>query len=334
MLPIEQRLQHIRDLARLGVVTYDFESILERHYRRWVLPGATVIDIGAHAGRHLIPLLECIGPNGTAIGFEPIPSVFENLREKLKGSGAILVNAALSDAPAGTADFVFAQGAPEESGLRQRIYQVPETVLTATTIQVRVESLDNFARDLSRLDYVKIDIEGGEIGCLTGARETIARFRPVISVEYGSPAYSVYGHTKQTLFDLARSYGYVLYDIFLNCLETLEDWLAACDTTCWDYLMVPVERKGEFDTRMLQPAPRLEALIEQNLAMEQKAATELRAKVAELQARTAFLEERDARAAELEKHNAALLRSRSWRITAPLRAISRIAKRRGSPRGP
>ncbi|MBO9513998.1 MAG: FkbM family methyltransferase [Variovorax sp.] len=340
MLSIEQRLQHIGDLAKWGVVTYDFEGILERHYRRWVRPGATVVDIGAHAGRHLKPLLQCVGASGTAIGFEPIPSVFDNLRTQLEGSGAVLVNAALSDS-IGTAEFVFAQGCPEESGLRQRVYNMPDRA-QPTIIHVRVDTLDNYAREFGRLDFVKIDVEGGEIGCLKGAQETIARLRPLISVEYGFPSYSAYGHTKQTLFDLAASYGYVLYDIFLNRLAQQDDWLAACDALCWDYIMVPIEKEAEFVARMLQPPP--DTFIEARLASEQETTARLRVANAELEARAKSLEERaksqeeraataerqlvvqTARADELANRNDALLNSTSWRVTAPLRLVSKIVR--------
>jgi len=49
---MEARLQQICDLKDLGIIKLDFEKILERHYRRWLKSGDSIIDVGAHVGRH------------------------------------------------------------------------------------------------------------------------------------------------------------------------------------------------------------------------------------------------------------------------------------------
>ncbi|WP_231131071.1 FkbM family methyltransferase [Burkholderia thailandensis] len=136
------------------------------------------------------------------------------------------------------AEFTFAQGSPGESGLRKRLYISPETV-TPTLIPVKVDTLDMHTENLRSVDYIKIDIEGGEIGCLEGATRTIDKFRPLISTEYGYPSYSVYGLTKDSLFNFASSKNYVLFDIFLNRIDTRDEWHIVCDSICWDYFLVP-----------------------------------------------------------------------------------------------
>jgi hypothetical protein len=139
---------------------------------------------------------------------------------------------------------VFADGAPEESGLRERVYNHPEAV-TPTRIEVVAETLDQHVASLRGLRFIKIDVEGAEMNVLCGATDVLARYRPVVSVEYGRPAYSVYGHGTFALFDFAEQHGYAMYDIFAHRLSR-EDWAIACDSVYWDYFMVPVEAQAAF----------------------------------------------------------------------------------------
>jgi hypothetical protein len=48
----------------------------------------------------------------------------------------------------------------------------------AVVQEVPVIPLDDWARELERLDVVKLDIEGGEISALSGAARTLKRLRP------------------------------------------------------------------------------------------------------------------------------------------------------------
>lgn len=236
-------------LARLKASgPHAFEDILESRYRRLIRPGDGVIDIGAHTGRHLACFAELVGPQGWVMGFEPLPFAQAQLQARFQAPNITLHAVALAD-EAGTARFIHAEGSPEESGLRERVYNRPEAT-RPTPIEVRVERLDRYTAGLARLAFIKIDVEGAEIACLRGAQETLARHRPVVSVEYGRPAYGAYGHTPWTLFDLAASQGYVLHDLFGHRLADRASWALACDSVYWDYLMVPREREAEVAGRL------------------------------------------------------------------------------------
>lgn len=243
-------LEETRLMISSGAIKFNYEMMLETRYRRWVMPGDTVLDIGAHTGRHLVAFLDCVGETGQVLAFEPLPLAFEVLKRKYSDTVAILNNVALAKT-AGRAEFTFAQGTPEESGLKQRVFNHPEKA-HPQVIDVQVETMDAYCQHLNQLSFVKIDIEGGEIGCLQGGERTLARFRPLVSVEYGFPSYSVYGHTKDTLFDFAANAGYQLFDIFLNDLSDRDNWNLCCDYICWDFFMVPNERVTEFVERLGQ----------------------------------------------------------------------------------
>lgn len=263
----------------------DWEAVLEAGYSRFLRQGDIVADVGAHVGRHLRQMVSLIGPTGRALAFEPLPFAFAALGELALGENVVLHNRALSDF-SGRSTFVHAEGTPEESGLRQRQYNRPD-LAAPKEILVEVRLLDEFTADLPRLDYIKIDAEGGEIGILRGAVATIRRFRPVISAEYGGAAYMAYGHSEATLFELCRQHGYVPCDLFGAAARTSEIWMRVCNQATWDWYLVPEERLPQWQAAMLAKDC-LHAAISQARA-------------------------------EAE----AMRRSTSWRLTAPLRAVRR-----------
>jgi FkbM family methyltransferase len=221
----------------------DYEALLERHYTKLIRRGDTVVDIGAHTGRHLAKFLECVGRKGRVFGFEPLPFAYTILQRNFRGDNVVLENVALTNTT-GRVEFVHAQGAPEESGLRERVYNRPEAV-TPIRIEVIAEKLDRYADVLAGLRFVKIDVEGAEMNVLHGATAVLEHYRPIVSVEYGRPAYGAYGHDTFTLFDFAEQHGFVMYDIFANRLGRKE-WALACDSVYWDYFMVPTEGEAAF----------------------------------------------------------------------------------------
>lgn len=239
---VEARIARIRAvIQRKGGI--DYEQVLERQYARLLRRGDTVVDIGAHAGRHLARFLDCVGAAGRVHGFEPLPVMHARLAKAFRRPNVFLHEVALTDA-AGKVEFVVAEGAPEESGLRERVYNNPGAV-TPRRIEVTAQTLDHYADTLRGLRFIKIDVEGAEMNVLQGAIGVLEHYRPVVSVEYGRPAYGVYGHDTFTLFDFAERHGFAMYDIFAHRLDRAA-WAIACDSVYWDYFMVPVESEDGF----------------------------------------------------------------------------------------
>jgi FkbM family methyltransferase len=228
---------------RYGIVP-DYEHILECGYRRVIPPDATVIDVGAHEGRHTAVLSELVGQGGRVLAFEPLPHLATALRDKGFDHRVQIHECALSDF-SGRSSFTYMRGTPEESGLRERIPNKPQQA-DPITIDVEVRQLDEYLAQLSNVRFIKIDVEGGEVACLRGATKLLGRFRPFISVEYGKPSYSVYGLNARSLYDTAESLGYQIADLFGAICPDLPAWERACDLSYWDWFLVPRERADEW----------------------------------------------------------------------------------------
>jgi len=157
---------------------------------------------------------------------------------------------ALSTEP-GTGEFLYMADAPGESGFIERVTPAERGV---TPIKVTISTLDLEALDFTRLDYIKIDTEGHEISVIRGGHDTIARLRPVISVEWGQPTYQLYGHSRPDIFNLAQSMGYRMGDLFGNVVADLDEWMLVSDWSFWDFFMIPDERVTDWQARFSQPS--------------------------------------------------------------------------------
>jgi FkbM family methyltransferase len=245
--PVRVQIAPIARLVRRGLLAFDYELMLEDTYRSFLRQGDFVVDVGAHSGRHLFNFAQLVGSFGGVAGFEPIPDKFTYLNERARDLGFTnlkLYNLALTNFE-GTSSFIHAVGTPEESGLKARAFNAPERA-QPTTIEVKVSTLDTVLGDIERLDYIKIDIEGGELDCLAGASCLIGKFRPFISVEFGRPGYSAYGKTPYDLLRYTHALDYHIFDIF--CIEyvTDQDFIENVDGFFWDFFLVPNEKRPLF----------------------------------------------------------------------------------------
>jgi FkbM family methyltransferase len=220
----------------------DFEARVQRVYEAVLRPGDVAIDVGAHRGRHLIPMARCVAPIGRVLAFEPLPVCREYLAASFARDwpdlGAIVTvhDCALGES-SGRAEFVIARDAIGYSGLRERTYDVPTSL---ERIPVDVRRLDEFALNLASLAYIKIDAEGGELHILRGAREAIEKFRPVVTFEFGASAIGQYGVTVLEMADFWIERGYHLVDILGRPLPTRDAFAeSATLQQIWDYVALP-----------------------------------------------------------------------------------------------
>jgi FkbM family methyltransferase len=222
----------------IGNWSFRYEDMLEFWYSKLIplLPGM-IYDIGAHSGRHTRVFARLGRP---VLAFEPVPQVREKLSSALGDAPAVSIRHEALTNRTGSGHFVVNLHALEESGIERRLYN-DEAHARPTQIEVEYARLDDVHDPGADIAFVKIDTEGGEVDILRGGRVTLETHRPVISVEYGFPGYSRYGHDKRALLELAETLGYSVVDIFgFGLDETNYD--ACVDRFCWDYLLLPDDK--------------------------------------------------------------------------------------------
>lgn len=227
---------------------FDWECVLERGYRRFLTPHSRVLDVGGHAGRHAQIFIDDIGCQQVQI-FEPLPDQRAHLEHRFAARpGVRIFPYALSDSER-QADFVVNRAAPEESGLRERLYNDPNGK-RLETIPVQVTTLDTLRPTLGEtVDYIKIDAEGAEIDILRGAEQLLRQDQPIVSVEYGLSSYTAYGHHRMSLFEIASGLDYCICDLFGNPFDE-EQWDNVVDRFYWDYYLVPRAKSTDFQAQL------------------------------------------------------------------------------------
>lgn len=169
---------------------------------RWCPPGGVAIDIGANIGDWSLPLAKAVGPQGRLIAVEPIPRMAASLRKTFGVNNlrqAAVAELALSDTP-GRASFAVERH--NTGGSRLGAHDSAHDA-----IEVEVSTLDRLALEryqLTRLDFLKIDVEGHERAALAGGRATLARFKPLIVMESGQET----GDDRGAIADLLQGLDY------------------------------------------------------------------------------------------------------------------------------
>lgn len=148
----------------------------EVHDAAGLLPadGAVVLDVGANKGLWSRAMLREAGPRlGRLIAFEPSRHNWDEI-ETISDPRFTLVRKGLAENE-GTADlFMDAPGSGLASLTRRNLDHVGLTMGESEAITLI--SLDAFAVEagLTRIDFLKLDIEGHELAALAGARGLLA----------------------------------------------------------------------------------------------------------------------------------------------------------------
>jgi len=160
---------------------------------RLIKPGDVVVDGGAALGDHTAAYLQAVGPSGYVFAFEPNKEYVHCLSRNCPG--AIWYDRALWF---------------EHAWLRMDIEEVGNigAGFISKDGQRHVEAVALDWLDLTRCDFIKLDVEGSELEALQGAVDTIKRCRPIIQCEINPPLLKKFGHTPEDVEAWLKVRGY------------------------------------------------------------------------------------------------------------------------------
>jgi FkbM family methyltransferase len=197
-------------MSNVLLTTSEYEKSETRTLQNVVKPGWIVVDAGANFGWYSVQLSKLVGAEGRVLAFEPVPDSFSEL----------LANVSLNHCQ-NVDTFSIALGNRAET---MNLY-VPEFSMgmgaasefldRGQKVSVLKARLDDFfrSRGLSRLDFIKADIEGGELYLLEGAGSLLDEFHPQLLLEIVDVHCRRFGHSPTEVFEYLSKKGYVGYFI-------------------------------------------------------------------------------------------------------------------------
>ena len=212
---VEMRINHLPltvDLAEQEaryIYFGAFECNEIEFMQRWVKPGDTVVDVGANIGYISAILAGAVGSKGKIYAFEPNPIIFPQLRTLAKASAGRIeaFQSAITDkSENGVTDFYIVS---DHSMWSSTVIEGDGSGLDR--IQVPSISLSEFIANggLSRVDFIKIDVEGGEADVLRGASQFLTDGgKPIIMCELAASLVSVRTQSFAAVERLLVDFGY------------------------------------------------------------------------------------------------------------------------------
>jgi len=138
-------------------------------------PGDCVIDAGACYGDTALAFAASVGAEGRVYAFEIDPPSLQVIRHNVALNPELTTRIALCEQALGDFD---GQRYLHGSGPGAMVLDHPGGhPVSMTTLDTFVEQAG-----ISRVDFIKMDIEGAELGALQGASKTLARFKPRLAI--------------------------------------------------------------------------------------------------------------------------------------------------------
>lgn len=171
----------------------------------------TFLDIGANEGWYTLNVKKAFC-NSKVYSFEPSPITCERMKENLiinNESINKVVNIGLYDKN-DKLEFYYdkeGSGASSFANIREKADIKP--------IEVDVRCLDDWARenDVTKVDFIKCDVEGAELFVYKGGREIIERSKPIVFSEMLRKWSAKFGYNPNDIISFFKELGYKCYVI-------------------------------------------------------------------------------------------------------------------------
>lgn len=173
--------------------------------KSFIKKGDTIIDIGANIGFYSVMFSDLVGDQGKVYGFEPDNYNFSRLEETIKGHSNIIARKAAVSNISGQLEFYTSP----DKNVDHRAYAPDEY---ATKYTVDCVSLDEFPGKDTKVDILKVDVQGYEMSVYKGAMNLI-KANPGMKIfsEFWPYGLQKAGSSMEEFFNFFNNQGFSLY---------------------------------------------------------------------------------------------------------------------------
>lgn len=248
------------DLSPYGVINksctwYDFEHPMHKlppfdqvfssywddyHYKTWIRPGMTCVDIGAHIGDTALPMM--VACQATVLAIEPnvhmLPFLQKNCEANQTLGRFVIATEAVTDKASEDLIFGDHNNSMINGGILDQSWDAGTASvvkgMTGGTLKVKGLPFMDICKkyltqgEIDHIGFVKIDTEGHDIAIIENMRDFLVVQKPVLLTEWFF-GYSAADSKK--LFDAIHAAGYVAHNP-----ATME--LADLNSRCEDLLCI------------------------------------------------------------------------------------------------
>ncbi len=205
-------------ISNVLLLTGEWEPGEQAIIQQYLIAGDTFVDVGAHIGYCSLKAATLIGANGRVIAIEANPETVRKLRDNVAASAAnVTVEAAACSDSETTLEFFTGSQSNSGSGSISKdnagSWGVPGAVYS---VQARPLDAILEAAKVSKVDVVKIDVEGAELKVLKGGQSTLAKYHPVLLIELEEQYLNSMGTSSTEVKEFLQSYNYSYHGLFDN----------------------------------------------------------------------------------------------------------------------
>lgn len=184
--------------------------------KNFLKPQMTIVDIGANQGEFSL-LASSIIRQGKVMAFEPViyqRSLLEKNKELNKFSQLEIFPFGLSNTENKLPIFT-----SKNTTLHHGVHEGLSTLYSSgdrNELQEEIELKvfdELFYKNLKRLDFIKIDIEGAELYALQGMKKTIKKFLPLVLIEINEDTFNAAGYTTLDVIAFFKTLNYKFFRI-------------------------------------------------------------------------------------------------------------------------
>jgi FkbM family methyltransferase len=183
-----------------------YEKELGDLLKKMLRPNDVFIDIGANIGYFSL-LSATVSPSVKVISFEPVKDLFQKMNENLSINGSkniVAINAAIGEMNEQRELYL---STPDNLGMSS--FHQPENY-SGRKEKVEVIAFDDWFKTsgLTKIDLIKLDVEGSELAALKGMNAVLEKQKPALIVEINPQTLSLFGVKPLNIYNYLNQFSF------------------------------------------------------------------------------------------------------------------------------